>query len=128
MKIRIGLFLLALLGLLTSPAIAAEQAQEWEVLNPTGVVKQANIKPAARPDTLEGKTIVFRWNGKHNGNNFLQRLTELMAEKYPSAKIVKAWEVDPSLNKISGNKVESKRIAKALKDMGADLVIASQCD
>jgi hypothetical protein len=53
---------------------------------------------------------------------------ELFAQKIPSAKIVKSWETDTSLNKISGNPSESKRIAKALKDMGADIVIGAQCD
>lgn len=128
MKLRMGLLMLALLGLLALPAMAAEQSQEWEVLNPVGVVKKATINPAPRPTTLEGKTIVFRWNGKHNGNNLLQRLTELMAEKYPTAKIVKAWELEPELNNISGSKQESLRVAKIIEKMNPDLVIASQCD
>ena len=32
------------------------------------------------------------------------------------------------MNKISGNAAESKRIAQSLKAMGADIVIAAQCD
>lgn len=128
MNRRIGLLLLVLLCMLALPAMAAEQAQEWEVLNPTGVITKPSIKPAPRPDTLEGKTIVFRWNGKHNGNNLLQRLAELTSEKYPSAKIVKAWELHPELNNISGSQSEAKRFAKIIKEMKPDLVVASQCD
>jgi len=128
MKLRIGLLMLALLGLSALSAMAAEKPQEWEVLNPMGVVKQATIKPAPRPTTLLCKTIVFRWNGKHNGNNLLQRLTELFAEKFPTAKIVKAWELEPGLNNVSGSNTESLRFAKILQKMKPDLVIASQCD
>jgi len=128
MHLRFALATLAVLGLFALPAAAAEKPQEWEIVNPTGVIKKADIKPAARITSLEGKTIAFRWNGKHNGDVFLGRLAELMAEKVPSATIVKAWEADPSMNKISGSAAESKRIAKALKDMKADIVIASQCD
>lgn len=128
MRLHLGLAVLLGLSLFAMPSAAAEKAQEWEVLNPAGVVKKADIKPAARLSSLEGKTIVLRWNGKHNGDNFLQRLSELFAQKIPSAKIVKSWETDTSLNKISGNPSESKRIAKALKDMGADIVIGAQCD
>jgi hypothetical protein len=127
MNMRSLLAALAILAFFAVPA-AAESPQEWEVLNPTGVIRKADIKPAPRLTSLEGKTIVFRWNGKHNGDNYLARLTELMAQKVPSAKIVKAWETDPSMNKISGSATESKRIAKALKDMKADMVIAAQCD
>jgi hypothetical protein len=114
--------------LLAGPALAAEKPQEWEIINPTGVVKKPDVKPAKRLTSLAGKTVVLRWNGKHNGDNFLQRISELLAEKEPTAKIIKAWQTDPSLNKIAGNAGESKRIANALKEMGADIVIAAQCD
>lgn len=128
MNFRLGLAVMAAVGLFALPATAAEKPQEWEIINPVGVVRKPDIKPAPRLSSLAGKTIVFRWNGKHNGDKFLQRLSELMAEKEPAAKIVKAWEADPSLNKISGNAAESKRIANSLKAMGADIVIAAQCD
>jgi hypothetical protein len=128
MSIRLFLASLAVLGLCAMPALAAESPQEWEVISPLGVVKKPDLKPAPRLTALEGKTIVLRWNGKHNGDNFLTRLAELLAAKYPTAKIVRAWEKDPSLNKISGSQAESKRIAKVLKEMGADIVIAAQCD
>jgi predicted dinucleotide-binding enzyme len=106
----------------------APAAQEWEVVVPMGVVAKANLKPAPRLSSLDGKTIVLRWNGKHNGDVFLTRVSELLAERVPTAKVVKAWEQDTSMNKISGSASESKRIAGSLKAMGADIVIASQCD
>ncbi len=128
MHFRLGMAVMAMASLFAFSAFAGEKPQEWEIINPTGVIKKADLKPAARPSALAGKTIVLRWNGKHNGDNFLQRISELLAEKEPTAKIVKAWEADPSMNKISGNAAESKRIAQSLKAMGADIVIAAQCD
>jgi hypothetical protein len=109
-------------------SIAKEQAQDWEVINPAGVVQIKQEQLAPRINTLEGKTIVLRWNGKHNGDNFLNRIAELLKEKVPSAKVIKLYEVDRSTNKISGNLAESARIAQVIKGMGADIVIAAQTD
>jgi hypothetical protein len=109
-------------------SIAKEQAQEWEVINPAGVVEIKQEQLAPRITTLEGKTIVLRWNGKHNGDNFLNRIAELLKEKVPSAKVIKLYEVDKSTNKISGNLAESARIAQVIKGMKADIVIAAQTD
>ncbi len=115
--------------LLCAPlASAAEQPQEWELVNPTGVIKQAMVEPAKRLTTLDGKTVALRWNGKHNGDVVLDRIAELMAKKYPTTKIVKTYVDDPSLNTISGTPAISTRIAKAVAAAKPDLVIASQCD
>ncbi|KAB0668857.1 hypothetical protein F6V30_15175 [Oryzomonas sagensis] len=115
-------------SILPSMAAAKEDVQQWEVLNPTGIVDIKPVKPAPRLTTLEGKTIVLRWNDKHNGNNMLDRVAELLKEQVPSAKVIKLYEVDKSTIKISGSQKESARIAKVIKDLGADLVIASQAD
>lgn len=106
---------------------AAEKPQEWELINPSGVIKQAQIEPAKRITTLEGKTIALRWNGKNNGNVVLDRLAELLNQRYPSAKVVKTY-TDTSLNTISGTPANSERIAKAMASVKPDLVIASQGD
>lgn len=122
--------LILLVGLLATPmvALAKEQIQEWEVINPSGTIAIKPIKPAPRITSLEGKTAVLRWNGKHNGNNYLDRIAELLAEKVPSAKVVKIYEADKSTIKISGSNAESARIAKVIKDLKADIVIGSQAD
>jgi len=115
---------------LATPVIASakEMIQEWELINPAGAIAIQPIKPAPRLASLEGKTIILRWNGKHNGNNFLDRIAELLAEKLPSAKVIKIYGVDKSTVKISGANAESARIAKVIKDLKADIVIASQAD
>ena len=109
-------------------ASAREMEQEWELINPEGTMAIKIAQPALRPATLEGKTIVLRWNSKHNGDNFLNRIAELFAEKVPSAKVIKLYEVDKSTVKTSGSNSESARIAKVIKDLKADIVIGSQAD
>ncbi len=119
-----------LAGFLAVPVLclAREAIQQWELINPMGTIAIQPVKPAPRLAGLEGKTIVLRWNGKHNGNNYLDRIAELLAEKLPGAKVIKVYEVDKSTVKISGSNAESARIAKVIKGLKADIVIASQAD
>ena len=116
--------------ILAMPAfsVAKEVTQEWEVINPAGVVQIKQAQLAPRITTLEGKTIVLRWNGKHNGDNFLNRIAELLKQNVPSAKVVKLYEIDKTTNKISGSSAESARIAQVIKGLNADIVIAAQTD
>jgi hypothetical protein len=125
-----GFWGLALLGCLTLPlpAFATDAGQDWEVINPQGTIAIKEMKLAPRLTALEGKTIVLRWNGKHNGDNYLNRVAELLAEKVPSAKVIKLYEVDKSTVRTSSSNAESLRIANVIKGMKADLVIASQAD
>jgi hypothetical protein len=119
---------LGMILLLPVLSIAKESTQEWGIINPAGVVQIKQVQLAPRITTLEGKTIVLRWNGKHNGNNFLDRVAELLNEKVPSAKVIKLYEVDKSTVKISGAIAESTRIAQVIKGLKADIVIGSQAD
>lgn len=121
----VALFFAAPWAMAATPAPAQ---QEWELINPTGVIEKAAIKPAPRINALEGKTIALRWNGKHNGNVVLDHLAELLGKKFPTAKIVKTYESDASLNKISGSDAEADRIAKTIAAVKPDIVIASQAD
>lgn len=123
--------LLAAMAFLAMPAAgaqAAEAVQEWELVIPTGVIEQAQIDPAKRITDLKGKTIVLRWNGKNNGDLALDRLADLLAKDYPSAKIIKSYVQDPSLNSITGHVGESQRVANVIKGLGPDIVIAAQAD
>lgn len=109
-------------------AQATEKPQEWELVNPTGVIQQAQVEPAKRISTLDGKTVALRWNGKHNGDVVLDRIAELFAQKYPTTRIIKTYRNDPSLNGISGSAPEAERVAKAVAAVQPDLVIATQGD
>ena len=120
--------LAAAAALCAAPAAqAADQPQEWELINPTGEIEKVAVEPAKRITALEGKTIALRWNGKNNGNVVLDHLAELINKSYPSAKVVKTY-TDKSLNTISGTPANSERIAKAVAAVKPDLVIASQGD
>jgi hypothetical protein len=85
----LALAVAAMLGAV--PALAADKPQEWELINPTGAVETSSIDPAPRLTTLEGKTVVLRWNGKNNGNVLLGRLAELLAKRFPD-QVVKSFE------------------------------------
>lgn len=121
---------LALLALWALPmaVFAKETPQDWELVNPEGVVKITPMEVNPHPKSLEGKTILLRWNGKHNGNNFLDRIAELLKENVKGVKIVKSWEVAPWTAIIAGNPDKSKQIVDTLAKEKPDIVIASQCD
>ena len=129
-KCFVSLLALALLALWVLPmaAFAKETPQDWELVNPEGVVKITPMEVNPHPKSLEGKTILLRWNGKHNGNNFLDRIGELLKENVKGVKIVKSWEVAPWTAIIAGNPDKSKQIVDTLAKEKPDIVIASQCD
>ena len=113
----------------TSPP-ATEGFPSFEVLNPEGVVQ---IEPTVRlnphPSTLEGKTIMLRWNGKHNGDRFLNRIAELLVKEVKGVKILKSWEVAPeTVEPITGSQERSMELMKKLAAYKPDLVIGSQAD
>ncbi len=118
------------IGLLVLPIVssAKETIQQWTLVNPEGVVKIEPMKVNPHPKSLEGKTVLLRWNGKHNGDNFLSRVGELLKEKVKDVKIVKSWEVAPWTAIIAGNPDKSKQIVDTLAKEKPDLVIGSQCD
>ena len=112
----------------TPAAQAADQPQEWELINPTGEIEKVAVEPAKRITALEGKTIALRWNGKNNGDVVLDHLCDLMGKKFPNTRFVKIYQKDPSTVGISGSAPESERIARSMVSLNPDLVIAAQGD
>jgi hypothetical protein len=129
-KCLTSLLALALLAFWAIPVagLAKEVAQDWELVNPEGVVKITPMEVNPHPKSLEGRTVLLRWNGKHNGDNFLSRVGELLKEKVKGVRIVKSWEVAPWTAIIAGNPDKSKQIVDALAKEKPDIVIGSQCD
>jgi len=127
-----GLLIATILtGLLGSPIdiLAKEKMQEWELINPEGVVKIEPMKLNPHPTSLERKTIMLRSNGKHNGDKFLIRVGELLKDKVKDIKIIYSWEVAPeTVDPITGSHERSKKFAQKLASFSPDLVIASQAD
>lgn len=109
--------------------LCEEGNRRWEILNPQGVARIEPMKINAHPSTLEGKTVLLRWNGKHNGDRFLDRVAELLAEKVKDIKIIKSWKVAPeTVDPISGSQERSMELMKKLAALKPDLVIGSQAD
>ena len=127
-----GLLIAAILaGLSGDPidVLAEEKIQDWELINPEGVVKIETMKLNPHPSRLEGKTIMLRSNGKHNGDKFLIRVGELLKDKVKDIRIIYSWEVAPeTVDPITGSHERSKRFAQKLASFKPDLVIASQAD
>jgi hypothetical protein len=107
---------------------AKEAAQQWELVNPEGVVRIVSMNLPPRLSTLEGKTVLLRWNGKPNGNILLDRIAELLAEKVRGVKVVKAYEIVPETSQISHSPEKGQEYAKKLLSLNPDIVIASQAD
>ncbi len=104
--------------------LSKERDQRWEILNPEGVIKIEPMEINPHPATLEEKTVLLRWNGKHNGDKFLDRVAELLAQKVKGIKIIKSWEVAPeTVDPISGSQERSKELMKKLAAFKPDLVI-----
>ncbi len=127
-KLVICLLSLAFLAI-PGAILCAEGNQRWEILNPEGVIKIEPMEINPHPSTLEGKTVLLRWNGKHNGDKFLDRVAELLAQKVKGIKIIKSWEVAPeTVDPITGSQERSMELMKKLAAFKPDLVIGSQAD
>jgi hypothetical protein len=125
------LFVISFFCLLVfSPATQTkEERREWEILNPEGVIKIEAMKVNPHPSTLEGKTVMLRWNGKHNGDKLLERVGELLKQKVKDVKVIKSWEVAPeTVDPIAGSQERSQEFAKAIAKYKPDLVIGAQSD
>ena len=93
---------------------------------PTGVeVPQQHRGFAPRPTTLEGKRIGLHWNGKPNGDFFLNRVAALLSQKYKNIRIQKFWEIDPARTAHADRKTDE---ALDFMAKNADLVISSNAD
>lgn len=95
---------------------------------PKDVIKVGPVTLNAHPASLEGKTVVLRWNGKPNGDKLLSRVGEKLVEQIQGIKVIKLWETDPDTAEISSSVERSQEIAGKIAALSPDLVIASQCD
>jgi len=111
-----------------SPATFKEEPQVWEILDPSGTIERKTATPAPRLESLEGKTVLLRWNFKHNGDLYLDRIAELLAKKVPGIKMIKIYEVDRSTINQSGSLEDSARLAKVIAARKPDLVIGAHGD
>ena len=124
LKKEIWIFALALMlavGLTACSKTPEQKSGKAEV-----TVGQVKMNP--HPASLEGKTVVLRWNSKFNGDKFLDRVAELLTQKVPGVKIVKMYQVDPSTAVVAEKMEDSLKIADKIVAQKPDIVIASQAD
>ncbi|MFC1958960.1 hypothetical protein ACFLV6_03515 [Chloroflexota bacterium] len=100
----------------------------WELVNPEGVVQIEQNKVNPHPKELTGKTLLLHWNGKHNGDIFLNRIGDLFNEKIKDLKIIKGWEAIPDTKQTSQNQERSKITSQKLASLKPDIVIFATAD
>lgn len=65
--------LAAAAALCAAPAAqAADQPQEWELINPTGEIEKVVVEPAKRITALEGKTIAKDFPDQRAARDFMR--------------------------------------------------------
>lgn len=105
---------------------SVNQSQKNVVYCPTGaeITRKLNTF-APRINTFEGKRVGLLWNSKPNGDFFLNRVAELLVERYKDIQIIKFWEVDPARTKHADRKTDE---ALDFMAKSSDMVIASTAD
>jgi len=121
-------FFLVTVLVLPAIALSQEEAKELKLINPEGVVNIEPMKVNPHPASLEGKTVVLQWNGKQNGDNFMNQIAALLNENVKDIKIIKAWQDAPEVKIISQNPEKSRQLAQRIAAFKPDLVIAGQAD
>jgi len=124
-KKRIGLIFLTVLlamSMVEGTSVCVKASEDKKVPR----VGPVNLNP--HPITLEGKTVLLRWNGKYNGDKFLSRVGESLTRQVKNVKIIKMWEMDKSTAAISKNAEVSEQVAVSIAKLKPDLVIAAQAD
>jgi len=120
-KLLIICFVLSLYG---SVCFGEMKEQEWVLMNPVADVQIEQFKVAARIPDLKGKTIGLFWNGKSNGDVFLNEVADNLKAKFDGLKIVRIWEFKPETTTSYDTTMDTlKFIAQ-----NADLIILAQAD
>ncbi len=132
-RVFVLLMLAVLLAVVAQSGAVTVQAQgpapvKWKLVNPQGIPVIKPAEMAQRITTLENKTVALYWNGKHNGNNFLNTLADSLTKNVKGVKIIKVYETNPETVGISGTPQVSQTKAQTIAKMKPDIVIASQAD
>jgi hypothetical protein len=105
-----------------------EEQTQWKLVSPEAAVQIEGDRVNLHPEDLSGKTVVLYWNGKPNGDLFLNRIAELLIERVNNVKVVKAWEVRPSTKRTDPTAEASRTTAEDLAGLNPDLVIGAPGD
>jgi len=106
----------------------SEKQTKWKLVNPEALVQIEADHVNQHPKDLSGKTVLLYWNGKPNGDLFLNRIGELLIEKVDNVKVIKAWEAHPSSKRTDPTAKASSATAQELARLNPDLVIGAPGD
>jgi hypothetical protein len=105
-----------------------DTAAKWKLVTPEATVSFGDERVNAHPDRLSGKTVLLYWNGKPNGDVFLNRLAELLMTEIGDVTIVKAWEASTVTGEGDPTVEGSKETARKLAAFSPDVVIGAAGD
>jgi hypothetical protein len=113
-------------GLSRREQVFGVKSRTTQVYDPTGAVMAERITNfAPRIDAFDGKRIGLLWNSKPNGDFYLNRVAELLSQRFPSSKIVKFYEAYAAE---TANPDRKSDAALDLIVQNADVVISAQGD
>ena len=88
--------LAAAAALCAAPAAqAAEQPQEWELINPTGEIEKVVVEPAKRITALEGKTIAKDFPDQRAARDFMRETAAMPYKFYSQETCVPGKDFGP---------------------------------
>ena len=113
-------------GLTGREQISGIKSRTIQVYNPTGAVMAEEITNfSPRIDSFDGKRIGLLWNSKPNGDHYLNRVAELLSQRFPNSKVIKFWETHPVE---TANPDKKSEAALSIIAQNADVVITAQGD
>jgi opacity protein-like surface antigen len=88
--------LAAAAALCAAPAAqAADQPQEWELINPTGEIEKVAVEPAKRITALEGKTIAKDFPDQRGARDFMRETAAMPYKFYSQETCVPGKDFGP---------------------------------
>ena len=88
--------LAAAAALCAAPAArAADQPQEWELINPTGEIEKVAVEPAKRITALEGKTIAKDFPDQRAARDFMRETAAMPYKFYSQVTCVPGKDFGP---------------------------------
>lgn len=88
--------LAAAAALCAAPAAqAADQPQEWELINPTGEIEKVVVEPAKRITALEGKTIAKDFPDQRATRDFMQETAAMPYKFYSQETCIPGKDFGP---------------------------------
>ena len=106
----------------------SQNKTNWKLVNPEALIQIEADQVNQHPKDLSGRTVVLYWNGKPNGDLFLNRIGELLIEKVSHVRVIKAWEARPPTMRTDPTAKASSATAQELARLNPDLVIGAPGD